>query len=101
MEISGKRIKQFLNVACVLLIWWLLRGWIDRIGIWWDKTFWKELPKHLGISTGLFAFFVMIAWVIWHWSQWRSRLKNDMPQSLFGEQSMKSDGSVEGLHRDE
>jgi type VI protein secretion system component VasK len=101
MEISGKRIKLFLNFVCVLFIWWLLRGWINRAGIWWDKTFWRELPKHLGISTGVFAFLVMITWILWHWNQWRNRLKDDIPKSLFGEKSTKSDGRFEEPRSDE
>jgi hypothetical protein len=95
MEISGKRIKQFLSLACVLFILWLLRGWINRAGVWWDKTFWRELPKYLGISSGVFVFLMLIAYALLQWGRWRIRLKDDMPQTLFGEQSMKSDQRYE------
>jgi hypothetical protein len=101
MEITGKRIKQFISIACVLFIWWLLRGWIDRVGVWWDKMFWKELPKLIGISTGVFAFLVMTVWLIWQWRRWRIRLEDDLPRPLFGEKTIQSNDRFEEPRSDE
>jgi hypothetical protein len=49
----GKRyLQKVLNIACILVILWLARGWLLLAARWLDGHSQKEIARRLGISSG-------------------------------------------------
>ena len=96
MEASGKHTKLFLNVAAILFILWMMRGWVGHVADWWQKVFWNDVPRFLGISTTVFAVLVSIGSLILQLRGRRSRQEIKIPETLFGEKPTKSDQKFDG-----
>ena len=72
-EIGAARKSGYLrlvfNAACILVIFWLARGWLMRANHWLDSHFEKEILRRLGISSGAIGslyFLVHNTWQIFH-----------------------------------
>lgn len=62
------RLWQAINVACILVLLWLARGWILQATQWFNGNFQKEIARKLGISSwaiGSLYYVVHTGWTIY------------------------------------